>query len=122
VAADTEAEAQRLSSTIGLMFLNIRRGLREFIPSPETALAYPYTQQEREFVAAYAATHSVGTPQQVRAGLEALAARYGADELMITAALFDPAARNRSYELIAGAFGLNRSVQAAPEREAVLAG
>ncbi|MGY2892672.1 LLM class flavin-dependent oxidoreductase [Deinococcus sp. UYEF24] len=124
VAADTEAEAVRLSSSIGLMFLNIRKGLREFIPSPETALAYPYTPQERGFVESYAATHSVGTPTQVRASLEALAARYGADELMITAALHDPAARNHSYELIAEEFGLGQPAQASVEqkREAVLAG
>ena len=119
VAAATEAEAQRLSSSIGLSFLNIRRGLREKIPSPETAHAYPYTAQERAFIDSYAATHSVGTPEQVRGSLEALAARYGADELMITAGLHDPAARIRSYELIAGAFGLG---QAAEERQAVLAG
>lgn len=123
VAADTEAEALRLSSSIGLMFLNIRKGLREFIPSPETALAYPYTSQERDFVAAYGQTHSIGTPGQVKAGLEALAARYGADEIMVTAALHDPQARIRSYELIAGAFGLGTQVvPGVSERETVLAG
>lgn len=119
VAADTEAEAGRLSSSIGLSFLNIRRGLREKIPSPETAMAYSYTAQERAFIESYAATHSVGTPEQVRGSLEALAARYGADELMITAGLHDPAARIRSYELIAGAFGLG---QTGEMRQAVLAG
>jgi luciferase family oxidoreductase group 1 len=119
VAAETEAEAQRLSSSLGLMFLNIRKGLKEPIASPETALAYPYTPQERAFVESYGATHSIGTPLQVRASLEQLAARYGADELMITAALHDPAARIRSYELIAGAFGLG---EAKTEREVVLVG
>ncbi|WP_424951656.1 LLM class flavin-dependent oxidoreductase [Deinococcus sp.] len=117
VAAETETEAQRLSSSIGLMFLNIRRGLREFIPSPETALAYPHTPQERSFVESYAATHSVGTPGQVRASLEALARRYGADEIMVTAALHDPAARIRSYELLAQEFGLGQP----DAREVVLA-
>jgi luciferase family oxidoreductase group 1 len=118
VAAETEAEAQRLSSSLGLMFLNIRKGLKEPIASPETALAYPYTPQEQAFVESYGATHSVGTPLQVRASLEQLAARYGADEIMVTAALYDPAARIRSYELIAEAFGLGKP---GAEREMVAA-
>ncbi|GGJ80790.1 N5,N10-methylene tetrahydromethanopterin reductase [Deinococcus aquiradiocola] len=119
VAADTEAEAQRLSSSIGLSFLNIRKGLSLPLPSPGEALAYPYTAQERAFVEGYAATHAVGTPGQVRAKLEALAGRYGADELMLTGAVHDPAARIRSAELIAAAFGLTGAAQAV--REPVLA-
>ncbi len=122
VAAETEAEATRLSSSLGLMFLNIRKGLSQPIPSPETALAYPYTRHEREFVASYGASHTVGTPEQVRAGLERLAERYSADEIMITAALHDHSARVRSFELIAGAFGLIPEGPQAQLRSAVLSG
>jgi alkanesulfonate monooxygenase SsuD/methylene tetrahydromethanopterin reductase-like flavin-dependent oxidoreductase (luciferase family) len=47
-----------------------------------------------------------GEPADVRAGLDALAARTGVQELMITANVHTPAARLRSYELIADAYGL----------------
>ncbi|WP_425148189.1 LLM class flavin-dependent oxidoreductase [Deinococcus sp.] len=108
VAAPSEAEAERLAASLGLMFLNIRKGQPRPVPSPEEALAYPYTASEQAFIQSYRATQTVGTPRQVRAGLEALAARYGADEIMLTAALHDPQARIRSYELIAQAFGLGQ--------------
>ena len=48
----------------------------------------------------------VGSPATVRAGLEEVAAEYGADEVMVVTITHDHAARRRSYELIAKAFGL----------------
>ncbi|MEI9985431.1 MAG: hypothetical protein WDN69_20915 [Aliidongia sp.] len=48
----------------------------------------------------------VGAPATVRAGIEALAAEYQAEEVMIVTITHDHAARRRSYELIAQAFGL----------------
>jgi alkanesulfonate monooxygenase SsuD/methylene tetrahydromethanopterin reductase-like flavin-dependent oxidoreductase (luciferase family) len=47
----------------------------------------------------------IGSPQTVRAGLEQVAAEYGAEELLLLTITYDPAARRRSYELIADAFG-----------------
>ena len=44
----------------------------------------------------------VGSPETVRRGLEAIVARTGADELMLTSQIYDHAARLRSYELAAG--------------------
>jgi alkanesulfonate monooxygenase SsuD/methylene tetrahydromethanopterin reductase-like flavin-dependent oxidoreductase (luciferase family) len=44
----------------------------------------------------------VGSPDTVRAGIEALAADYQADEIMVVTITYDHAARRRSYELIAG--------------------
>jgi alkanesulfonate monooxygenase SsuD/methylene tetrahydromethanopterin reductase-like flavin-dependent oxidoreductase (luciferase family) len=48
----------------------------------------------------------IGSPDKVRAGLEQVAAEYAADELLVLTITFDHAARRRSYELIAEAFGL----------------
>ena len=48
----------------------------------------------------------IGTKAEVREGLEAVAADYGADEIMVVNILYDHAARLRSYELLAEAFGL----------------
>ena len=50
----------------------------------------------------------VGTPETVRAGLEAVAEEYGADEVLVVTITYDHDARRRSYELIAEAFGLTR--------------
>jgi alkanesulfonate monooxygenase SsuD/methylene tetrahydromethanopterin reductase-like flavin-dependent oxidoreductase (luciferase family) len=47
----------------------------------------------------------VGSPATVRAGIEAAAREYDADEVMIVSITYDHQARRRSYELIAEAFG-----------------
>ncbi len=49
----------------------------------------------------------VGSPATVRAGLEAVADEYGADELIVVTITHDHGARRRSYELLAEAFGLS---------------
>ncbi|MBO0767778.1 MAG: hypothetical protein J2O48_03745, partial [Solirubrobacterales bacterium] len=48
----------------------------------------------------------IGTPAQVRGQLEQIAESYGAEEVMIVTITHSHAARMRSYELIADAFGL----------------
>ena len=50
----------------------------------------------------------VGPPDAVRSGLEAVAAEYGAEEVLVVTITHDHAARRRSYELIAEAFRLAR--------------
>ena len=49
------------------------------------------------------ATAVVGSPETVRQGLDAFITRTGADELMVTAQIFDHQARLRSFELTASA-------------------
>jgi alkanesulfonate monooxygenase SsuD/methylene tetrahydromethanopterin reductase-like flavin-dependent oxidoreductase (luciferase family) len=48
----------------------------------------------------------VGSPATVRERLAPLIAATAADELMLTSMIFDHAARRRSYELMAQAYGL----------------
>jgi alkanesulfonate monooxygenase SsuD/methylene tetrahydromethanopterin reductase-like flavin-dependent oxidoreductase (luciferase family) len=45
----------------------------------------------------------IGSPETVRHGLAAFAARTGADELIVTAQIFDHQARIRSFEITAQA-------------------
>jgi alkanesulfonate monooxygenase SsuD/methylene tetrahydromethanopterin reductase-like flavin-dependent oxidoreductase (luciferase family) len=47
----------------------------------------------------------VGGPDTVRCGLENLVADTGADELMVTANIYDHAKRKRSFEIVAEAHG-----------------
>jgi luciferase family oxidoreductase group 1 len=104
VCAETEDEADYLAATMDLAWLRIRRGEFLPLPSPETALAYPYSAQEREVLREYRSRTLVGTPTQLRAGIEQRLRDSGADEVMITSNLYDHAARLRSYELLAQAF------------------
>ncbi|MAQ13775.1 MAG: 5,10-methylene tetrahydromethanopterin reductase [Sandaracinus sp.] len=99
--ADTEAEAQRLASSVGLVFVRLRTGNPGPIPSPEEAAAHPLTDLERRYVQPIVDLQIVGTPEQVREKLHALQQGTGADEIMVTTMMHDPEARLRSYELLA---------------------
>ncbi len=76
------------------------------LASPETALAYDYTPAERAMIAKLRETALVGDARQVADKLGALARRLELDEIVINTWTFDPAARRRSYALLAEAFGL----------------
>jgi alkanesulfonate monooxygenase SsuD/methylene tetrahydromethanopterin reductase-like flavin-dependent oxidoreductase (luciferase family) len=68
--------------------------------SPEEAAAYPFTDAERQQARARFDEQAVGSPDTVRRQLSGLLERTGADELMLTAQVYDLAARIRSLELI----------------------
>jgi alkanesulfonate monooxygenase SsuD/methylene tetrahydromethanopterin reductase-like flavin-dependent oxidoreductase (luciferase family) len=83
----------------------LRQGRLIPVPPPEKALRFLETQgngharsEQRRSV--------VGSPATVRAGLEQVAAEYGADEVIVVTITYDHDARRRSYELIAEAFDL----------------
>ena len=85
-------------------------------PSVEEAERYPYNAQELA-IAQHAARRSVvGTPEQVRERLLAMAADYQADELIVVDDHRTTSRRAlRSYELLAEAFEL-RAVGGADRR------
>ncbi|MFD5204808.1 LLM class flavin-dependent oxidoreductase [Streptomyces sp. NPDC058375] len=106
LAADDEREARRQVLTGALSMVRLRTGRPGLIPSPEEAAAYDFSPMEREFVDGWLSNVIHGTSDEVRGGLDDLAKRTGADELMITANAHGGDARLRSYELIADAYGL----------------
>jgi luciferase family oxidoreductase group 1 len=107
VCADSNAEAERLASTIDLNF--VRRSRGEYLPlaSPEEAAAYPYSPAERGLIARNRARLFVGTKATVLERLREITAATKADEVMVTTMIYDHAARRRSYELLAEAFGVH---------------
>ncbi|MFE6908226.1 LLM class flavin-dependent oxidoreductase [Streptomyces erythrochromogenes] len=110
LAADTDEEARAQVLTGALSMLRLRTGRPGLVPTPEEAAAYPYTPLEREFVDGWLANIVHGTPGVVADGLDGLVKRTGADELMLTANAHSGAARLRSYELVADAYGMPAEV------------
>ncbi len=109
VCAESEEQARHLSLTMDLARLRINRGEFLPLPSPEEALAYPYSEAEREAVRHYRDMSIVGAPDTVRALIEAKARDSGADEVMVVTNVHGHAERLRSYELLAEAFGLGEA-------------
>jgi luciferase family oxidoreductase group 1 len=104
VCADTDAEAERLATTVDLNI--VRRAKGEYLPlaSPEEAAAYDYTQVDRTRIAQNRTKLSVGSPATVKARLLPLIEATQAQELMVTTMIHDHAARKHSYELLAEMF------------------
>jgi len=107
ICADTDEEAERIASSADLSALRRMHGEYGPIPSPEEALAYPYTAGERDAIRRNRARLFVGSPDTLRKCLEPLIEATRADELMVTTAVHDHEARKRSYTLLAEAFGLH---------------
>jgi luciferase family oxidoreductase group 1 len=104
ICADTDEEARRLAASTHMTITLLRRGRLIAVPPVEKALAF--FEQPGESMAASGRRVVVGTPETVRAGLEAVAAEYGAGEVLVVTITYDHTARRRSYELLAEAFGL----------------
>jgi luciferase family oxidoreductase group 1 len=107
VCAATDEQARELASSMQLAWVRLRSGKPGPLPSPEEAMGYEYTPTERRLAEAYGSMQVVGDPAGVRARIEDLAGRTGADEIMVTTNVFDHAERLRSYELLAEAFDLS---------------
>ena len=106
VCAETDERAEQVASSMELAWVRMRSGNPSPLPSPEEARAHPYTPAERVLAEAYRSMQVVGGPSSVRAGIEELADRTAADEVMVTTNVYDHAERLRSYELLAEASGI----------------
>jgi len=102
-AADTEEEAQLLSTSIMQAFVNLRRGTPGKLQPPVKGYAETLSPLERSILDPLLSVAAVGTVDQVRAQAAAFIARTGADELMVTSQVFDHAKRLRSFEIAAEA-------------------
>jgi luciferase family oxidoreductase group 1 len=103
VAADSDAEARRLFTTQQQSFINLRRGRPGLIPPPIDDIESYWTPPEKLMVERALACAIVGAPATVKEGMAAFIARHRPDELMITANVFEHAARRHSFQLAADA-------------------
>ncbi|MDR9745342.1 LLM class flavin-dependent oxidoreductase [Paenibacillus taichungensis] len=107
--AETEEAAAELARSNELFFLRLGRGLEQnSFPSLETVNNYPFTAMEMEQIRQRRSFSIVGTPDQVKGKITAMAERYEADEVIIASAIHSFEDRLRSFSLIAEAFNLKQ--------------
>ena len=106
LAADTDAEARRLLRTREHWRVGFEQGIREPLMDPDEVARHRYTDAEQARIDALRQRAFVGTADAVAERLTAEARRLELDELVVVTWTHDPAARERSYELLAQAFGL----------------
>jgi luciferase family oxidoreductase group 1 len=101
IAADTDAEAQRLFTSVQQQFANRFRGARGQLPPPVDDIETYWSAAEKEQASAMLACSFVGSRETVARGLNRFVEETAADEVMVAAAIYDHAARLRSYEILA---------------------
>ena len=112
VAAETDAEAEKLASSMDLNRLRRDRGQFLPLPSVEEALAYSYTDAERASIMRNRSRLFVGSPATIQSKLQPMLDAAKPDELMIITAVYDHDARKKSYSLLADATGLGKQAAA----------
>jgi len=106
LAAPTEDEAVFLSTSSRMSFTLLRRNQLIAVPPPEKAVEF-LKREGKPLTGGRPGRRSiVGTPEKVRAEIEAVAVEYSAEEVIVVTITYDHQARRRSYELLADAFDL----------------
>jgi luciferase family oxidoreductase group 1 len=106
LCAETDEEANRLAASSRMAFTLFLQGQLIPVPPVDTALRFVAEHAGEIDALGRRRRWLVGSPSTVKRGLEALAADYGAEEVMVVTITYDHAARKRSYELLAGEFDL----------------
>ncbi|HUQ37936.1 MAG TPA: LLM class flavin-dependent oxidoreductase [Aestuariivirga sp.] len=102
IVAETDAEATRLFTSIQQRFTAMFRKDRGYLNPPIDDIETYWTPTEKMQASRMLSCSFVGSPKTVESGLREFIAKTGVDELMVSSAIYDHAARLRSYELLAG--------------------
>ena len=122
VVADADDEAAIAFTSLQQRFLGMQRGVRAPLPRPvaPAALDRMWNEREKAGVQRMLAASAVGSPATARQQLHEIVAKTQADELIVACAVFDHAARLRSYELLA-ALAAAQQEAAAPSQASRIA-
>ena len=99
--ADTDEEAQLLSTSVQQAFVALRTGQPVQLPPPSAGYAETLPMESRAILRSVLSCSAVGSPESARRQVEEFAGRTNADELIVTSQIYDPEARIRSFELLA---------------------
>ncbi|MCL6679887.1 LLM class flavin-dependent oxidoreductase [Sphingomonas sp. RG327] len=101
--ADTDDEAELLSTSIQQAFVALRTGQPMQLPPPKAGYADTLPMQARAILRSVLSCSAIGAAHKARQEVEEFIRKTKADELIVTAQIYDPDARIRSYELLAEA-------------------
>ena len=99
IAADSDEEAVLLASSIDQSFVALRSGTPGKLKPPVPGYRQSLPPGQLAMLEHVRQASAVGTPEQVSAQIARFVARTGADEIVVSGATYDPAARQRSLEL-----------------------
>ena len=100
-AAETTEEARLLFTSLEQAFVNLRTGQPGQLPPPRAGYAATLEPRIADMLERVLRCAIVGGPADIATGLNQFIAAHSPDEIMVTAQIFDAAARARSYEILA---------------------
>ncbi len=105
IAAESDAEAKRLFTTMQIAFVNMLRDMRGLVQPPIDNIDDYWNPQEKVWVSEKLSRSFVGSEATVEEGLRAFLAAHKPGELMISGHFFDPRARLTSMAITAEVLG-----------------
>ncbi|MBT5433742.1 MAG: LLM class flavin-dependent oxidoreductase [Rhodospirillaceae bacterium] len=102
VAADTDAEAEFLRTSVLQSFVNLRRGRPGKLPPPVEDYESRLMPAEKMMLDESLSVSAAGTPETIEREIDAIIEKTGTDEIMVTCHIHDHAKRLRSFELVSG--------------------
>jgi len=99
IAAETDEEAELLASSQDQSFVRLRSGDPGKLPPPVPGYRDTLPESARAMLEHIGQARAVGSPDTVRERIGRFVERTRADELIVSGATFDPAARRHSLEL-----------------------
>lgn len=101
VAADTDAEAKRLATSIQQFFLGVVTGQRHKLPPPVDSMEAIWDAQGEAAVMQMLAYSFIGGPDKITQDMQSFLQQTGVNEIMATSHIYDQAARLHSYRIFA---------------------
>jgi len=100
-AAESGDEARRIFSSAQLQTLNLIRGHPTKLQPPNEGIDELWSEHERAAIEHRTKYTAVGSPETVRKKFQQMLKETRADEIIVTAQIFDHRARLRSFEIAA---------------------
>jgi luciferase family oxidoreductase group 1 len=99
IAAETDEEAKRESTTMQQFFLNVVRGSQTPLQPPVDSMDNLWSPYEKEIASSMTSMTFMGSKDTVKAQLTNFQERYNVDEMMAVSYIYDPDKQKRSYQI-----------------------
>lgn len=100
IAAESDEEANLLSSTMQQFFLNVVRGSQNPLQPPVENMDELWSPMEEQMAASMSSVTLKGSKDTVRQQLTRFQGIYDVDEIMAVSYIYDPDKQKRSYEIL----------------------
>jgi luciferase family oxidoreductase group 1 len=99
ICGETDEEAELLASSQDQAFVRLRSGDPGKLPPPVPGYRQSLPESAQAMLQRLSVARAVGSPETVAARITRFVERTRADEIIVSGATYDPAARRRSLEL-----------------------